>query len=307
MIFLEGAKDHYFKGTSQLMHINFWEVATWCVCLLQEISCSHFTGAVGSLRAPRILIGLSGSDQPQVGLPPTFPAQRPGLWALSCVAGHEPSWSRPWPTDCLPGLTSCLPCHCGPAWLSLDLILTLSCRFTSQLGFKPPPSPWYYLLARPGCHLQVCLAHLTWVLCLGTSWQGPCPVIHGVPPQLPCPSGSCWPLLFHNLCHSAFLLNCFKGSLPRGGGSQCAGSVKIPDSPPVEEYWKEVPFRFSFPRCSAGSIVVAVAWQILLVLGNSILFDGGIDQRDLATVVGKEELPSCFLLGKLFQTGITYL
>lgn len=140
MIFLEGAKDHYFKGTSQLMHINFWEVATWRVCLLQEISCSHFTGAVGSLRAPRILIGLSGSDQPQVGLPPTFSAQRPGLWALSCVAGHEPSWSRPWPTDCLPGLTSCLPCHCGPAWLSLDLILTPSCRFTSQLGFKPPPS-----------------------------------------------------------------------------------------------------------------------------------------------------------------------
>lgn len=79
------------------------------------------------------------------GLPPTFPAQRPGPWALSPVAGHKPSWSRPWPTACLPGLTSCLPCHHGLAWLSLG---TPSCLTGGT---------WPLWWGKRSCHLAFCL------------------------------------------------------------------------------------------------------------------------------------------------------
>lgn len=69
------------------------------------------------------------------GLPPTFPAQRPGPCALSPVAGHEPSWSRPWPTACLPGLTS------------LPALSPWTCLVIT--GPNPNPVLQIYVLARP--------------------------------------------------------------------------------------------------------------------------------------------------------------
>lgn len=105
---------------------------------------------------------------------------------------------------------------------------------------------------------------------VGPSQRGPCPAVQKIP-SAPSPSGSCWPLRLPGTQYLQ-LCCCAKGRVPGGEGSQPAATVKDLDCLPLKRTRKKLPLDLVFPDAQPMT-VIAVAWQIPLLLVNTLLFD----------------------------------
>lgn len=214
-----------------------------------------------------------GIDRPQWLCPETWdlylssalsPQPMPGLYWRRTGLQLSSSYAGAWPWTLLIQTPTCrltssqaseLPCPCGPAWLPLNLILTLTCGFVSQVGLEPPSSPWYTAT-------WLCPAQVMW------QWpnqQDPLPRHPGIPLSTTSPRE---PLALGVPCDTicvAWLLclQCCKGRVPGGRGSQPEETVKDPDGLPWKQTGKKLPLDLVFPE--AQLMVVAVAGQITLV------------------------------------------
>lgn len=186
------------------------------------------------------------------------------------------------------------------AWPRMPLIQTPTCRLTSQPDLRPALTLWTCLAIvgpDPNPDLQICFPRWPWasllptVLPLGWTWPpsqvcparlaqvlwkwAPASEAPSRPskrsPSAPSPSGRCWPL---RLPGTRFLQLgcCAEGRVPGGEGSQPAATVKDLDCLPLKRTRKKLPLDLVFPDAQLMT-GIAAAWQIPLLLVNTLLFD----------------------------------